>query len=596
MAAAHTDPEGGEVSRLLAAYGLGSYAELFRENGFDDVVDLIELGDTDLQELGISKMGHRRKLLRVFELVNQKGVGEALADASSGSLAPPGIMLARQTSTGSAVGRSSSSPASPKIQVRTQPRSRHHGDSHIVLELLAAKLEGEGAKDGKPYVQMSVCRTSAGGGVPMEHTVKRSENAESATNPAWGETHEFPLHISDGYYLVCEVRYKQAGPLGAKAQRFGLVAIPMRFFAGFDDDTLRDQWFPIKSPHSSQPQTCGEIHLRLRVPGGAPSQVGKAFKVTGVRMDTRKLLVHVVAGRVPLSAKTGAPRTTYVKLVVPNRLGVFGETQRQRRTSMPQWDEMFEFYAEVKNTPYLLLKLKVAKTVGNKTLGLTKIPLLFYLSLKDAAVLDQWFPVRDPRTHTVVGHVRLRLDVCQREKDELGATTYGQVNAVRRKAPPGPPSPRQVAVCPSPATPPPAHPPELSPPGSVGPASPPPPPTSGDGADEEDEEDDEEDSEAALFDTAAHDAEWEQFSPAEKGCPSCGGVLAALSAEALKVRKRRECKGEGCGAKVDNGEFNDAGWGSCRTCGKDLCPKCLPASVVRSGGCVMWPPPDGRMP
>lgn len=285
----------------------------------------------------------------------------------------------------------------------------------------------------------------------------------------------------------------------------------MRFFSDFKEDTVREQWFPIKSPHSSQPVECGEIHLRLSVPGGSPSQVGKAFKVTGVRMDTRKLLVHVVAGRVLTSAKTGAPRTTYVKLVVPNNVGVWGETSRQKRTTTPEWDEVFEFYAEVKNTPYLLVKLKMSKAIGNKTLGLSKIPLLFYLSLKDTSVMDAWFPVRDPQ-RKVVAHVRLRLDVCQRESttDER----YGQVHPTSSKAPPGPPSPKQADVAAAPAVPP-----SDSPHGEA---------SEDPLLEEEEDEEDEEDSEAALFpNTSEFDAPW-------------------------------DLKG--------------------------------------SGGCVMWPPPDGKMP
>ena len=61
------DPRGAEeasvdVATWLNGLGLQQYEQAFRENAIDDAV-LLELTADDLKDLGVSLVGHRRKLL-----------------------------------------------------------------------------------------------------------------------------------------------------------------------------------------------------------------------------------------------------------------------------------------------------------------------------------------------------------------------------------------------------------------------------------------------------------------------------------------------------------------------------------------------------
>ena len=69
----------------LRTLGLGQYEAIFRKNEIDDIV-LLSLTAEDLKELGVSPLGHRRKLLDAIAALR--------ADASAkapGSDAPPAI-------------------------------------------------------------------------------------------------------------------------------------------------------------------------------------------------------------------------------------------------------------------------------------------------------------------------------------------------------------------------------------------------------------------------------------------------------------------------------------------------------------------------
>ena len=57
-------PEG--ITRWLTQHELGEYAEAFAENAIDDSVLADGLTDDDLNELGVSKLGHRKKILKLI--------------------------------------------------------------------------------------------------------------------------------------------------------------------------------------------------------------------------------------------------------------------------------------------------------------------------------------------------------------------------------------------------------------------------------------------------------------------------------------------------------------------------------------------------
>src|SRR3954451_11683849 len=80
-----------DVAEWLGGLGLGQYAKAFAENDVDAEV-LQQLTADDLKELGVTILGHRRKLLTAIEALrslNPQPSSAALA--SSGS---PGMQIA----------------------------------------------------------------------------------------------------------------------------------------------------------------------------------------------------------------------------------------------------------------------------------------------------------------------------------------------------------------------------------------------------------------------------------------------------------------------------------------------------------------------
>ncbi|MBV8455585.1 MAG: hypothetical protein JO122_03095 [Acetobacteraceae bacterium] len=64
-----------DVGSWLASLGLGQYAQAFAENDIDWAL-LAELSDTDLKELGVVSLGHRKRLLAaVAELCSGEAYG-----------------------------------------------------------------------------------------------------------------------------------------------------------------------------------------------------------------------------------------------------------------------------------------------------------------------------------------------------------------------------------------------------------------------------------------------------------------------------------------------------------------------------------------
>ena len=49
---------------MLEKENLLEYHELFIKNGFEDLSSLYDISNDELKEIGITKMGHRKKLLK----------------------------------------------------------------------------------------------------------------------------------------------------------------------------------------------------------------------------------------------------------------------------------------------------------------------------------------------------------------------------------------------------------------------------------------------------------------------------------------------------------------------------------------------------
>jgi class 3 adenylate cyclase len=82
-----------QIADWLEKLGLGQYAQRFAENDIDFVI-LSDLTDQDLEKIGVTSVGHRRKLLRA--IANLKGV-EKSTPAVAIAVAPPARPRAADT-------------------------------------------------------------------------------------------------------------------------------------------------------------------------------------------------------------------------------------------------------------------------------------------------------------------------------------------------------------------------------------------------------------------------------------------------------------------------------------------------------------------
>ncbi|XP_034114080.1 sterile alpha motif domain-containing protein 5 isoform X6 [Drosophila albomicans] len=61
------------VCEWLRALGLAQYAESFLDNGYDDLEICKQVGDPDLDAIGVDNPSHRHKLLKSIRSLREKG-------------------------------------------------------------------------------------------------------------------------------------------------------------------------------------------------------------------------------------------------------------------------------------------------------------------------------------------------------------------------------------------------------------------------------------------------------------------------------------------------------------------------------------------
>lgn len=61
------------VCEWLKALGLSQYAASFLDNGYDDLEICKQVGDPDLDAIGVQQPSHRHKLLKSVRLLREKG-------------------------------------------------------------------------------------------------------------------------------------------------------------------------------------------------------------------------------------------------------------------------------------------------------------------------------------------------------------------------------------------------------------------------------------------------------------------------------------------------------------------------------------------
>ena len=79
-----------QIADWLKKLGMGEYAQRFAENDIDFAI-LSDLTDQDLEKIGVTSLGHRRKLLRAIADLEKSAPAVAVAAA------PPAIPRAADT-------------------------------------------------------------------------------------------------------------------------------------------------------------------------------------------------------------------------------------------------------------------------------------------------------------------------------------------------------------------------------------------------------------------------------------------------------------------------------------------------------------------
>src|SRR3954466_4624949 len=77
-----------DLAEWLGRQGLGQYAKSFAENNIDYSV-LPDLTEDDLEKLGVSSLGHRKKLLRAIEALTAARQSTGTTKAVSSAILSP---------------------------------------------------------------------------------------------------------------------------------------------------------------------------------------------------------------------------------------------------------------------------------------------------------------------------------------------------------------------------------------------------------------------------------------------------------------------------------------------------------------------------
>src|SRR2546421_6918127 len=79
------------LAEWLGRHGLGQYAKSFAENNIEYPL-LPDLTENDLEKLGVSSLGHRKKLLRAIEALKEsRQPARVTTSASTATVAPPSV-------------------------------------------------------------------------------------------------------------------------------------------------------------------------------------------------------------------------------------------------------------------------------------------------------------------------------------------------------------------------------------------------------------------------------------------------------------------------------------------------------------------------
>ena len=438
---------------LLISEGLSDCIDVLASAGLLRVADIAENGisESDLEKIGVAKLFHRKKLLRISTEAWQRHCVENGTNASWVGPSPSNARSSEPHKDTSPASAATPSPP-PKPQPRSPPRiqpiavpiekmeapTRKEGGDRVLVEVIAARGAVGQLSEREHYVKVSLCEMHGSEVHPIEATVQRTGTARGpypTFMPEYTEVRSLEkraLSVPTSFATECiSFELKEKHLLSAN-KHVGIAVFPVAFFHRFTSSTVVDEWHPMRlKSESDDGAITAMIRLRFRVPGGCPQQLRKAFHVAAVNMTGRKLRVSVFEATVYPYARASngtdeleevfsSPPSTFVVLKVDK-----GEAKNSRQTTKtvidsfcPSFDSVFEYFTEVSSAKLLTAKLKHSTTFGAETVGAAMIPIQYYLSLKEVTDIDEAFPLLDLKNRER-GRVHLRIEVRLCRMDEV---------------------------------------------------------------------------------------------------------------------------------------------------------------------------------
>lgn len=474
------------IRGTLESAGLGEYAALLIDAGLSSIDDLATVTEEELLALGVDKLFHRKKLLKLSRDAEEQKVAQRAASNSAGSQkatvilpAQPLISTGQQSQEESqeAKGRgdqeeaAEEEPACDSAAGTPKEGQRVFGGDRISVEILGARGNTKQLSEREFYVKAALC-TYANKMVTMIADSVRKTGPCRGPFPVWGSepgvvtsptkrgapsaggTAMMTAPRMDFFTdfrtqcLSFELKEKH---LISDNKCIGLVIFPPRFFHKFTADTITDNWFPLRLDFESEGAIEAYLRLRFSVPGGCPKAApGKTYHVKGVSMATRKLRVTVFEAHVgsklnpnhlygdAMLQAARVEKATFGEMYVQLEFDVDSAAVEQTQcshsaTANPTFDETFEYFSEVTEAKLLKVKLRKKCTISDETIGVVMIPIQFFLAQRESTDVDEVYPLHNEKgpDGAQVGTVHLRLEV----RNRLGAekrVSYRRLTSIKQ--------------------------------------------------------------------------------------------------------------------------------------------------------------------
>jgi hypothetical protein len=231
-----------DVAAWLRGLGLEQYTSAFHDNAIDGEV-LRELTADDLKDLGVTLVGHRRRLLAAITALGNEAstLAQSAASATSAPISPPSIDAERRQLTVmfcDLVGALLRGGACPLVEASTDPdggwhtKACHpvqHVASNLCFDLLTGQSPGEESPSNDGFVPIHCSLNEASPVVtrttlPADATMlfdrcnmlialRRLTRTRYSCRPRWNDDVSLRVTIShsvvDSLTIICAVCYQR---------------------------------------------------------------------------------------------------------------------------------------------------------------------------------------------------------------------------------------------------------------------------------------------------------------------------------------------------------------------------------------------------